>query len=150
MWLLPNNVAHEKAHQRWIAREDEAQLVGFMAAIHSDDAYVRYSAFLNALHQLFGDLYRLEPTGRERRHQQMGESVQRDLAKINDFYAASSTKIGTKIWNFTYDKILRVRGDSRGIASYGRVTRLYVLYARQHGGTFPENASSDSRSIPHY
>lgn len=39
--------AHEMAHQRGIAREDEANFVAFLACISADSEYVRYAGFLN-------------------------------------------------------------------------------------------------------
>ena len=50
---LPIVVAHEKAHQRGITQEGEANLVAFMACSRaSDSAYVSYSAYLYATAQL--------------------------------------------------------------------------------------------------
>ena len=49
--------AHEMAHARGIAREDEANFVAFLACVHAEDPYVRYAGYagllqyvLNALH----------------------------------------------------------------------------------------------------
>lgn len=39
--------AHEMAHQRGIAREDEANFVAFLACISADSEYIRYAGFLN-------------------------------------------------------------------------------------------------------
>jgi len=39
--------AHEMAHQRGIAREDEANFIAFLACISADSEYVRYAGFLN-------------------------------------------------------------------------------------------------------
>ena len=41
---VPHAAAHEMAHQRGIAREDEANFMGFWVCIRSDDAYVRHPA----------------------------------------------------------------------------------------------------------
>ncbi|NIR77793.1 MAG: DUF3810 domain-containing protein, partial [Gemmatimonadetes bacterium] len=40
---FPAVAAHEQAHQRGIARENEATFAGVLAAIHADDPLVRYS-----------------------------------------------------------------------------------------------------------
>ena len=39
--MLPHTIAHEKAHQRGIAREDEASFIGYLACMLSADAYTR-------------------------------------------------------------------------------------------------------------
>ena len=46
---LPYVIAHEKAHQRGFAREDEANFIAFLVCINSTHPYVRYSGYLNAL-----------------------------------------------------------------------------------------------------
>jgi hypothetical protein len=43
-YTIPFTAAHELAHQRGIAREDEANFVAFLVCIESEDAYIRYSA----------------------------------------------------------------------------------------------------------
>ncbi len=48
-YTLPYTAAHELAHQRGIAREDEANFVAFLVCISSDDAYIQYSGYLNML-----------------------------------------------------------------------------------------------------
>jgi hypothetical protein len=40
---LPHIIAHEKAHQRCITSEDEANMFGFLACTRSDDTSARYS-----------------------------------------------------------------------------------------------------------
>lgn len=42
-YTIPFTAAHELAHQRGIAREDEANFVAFLVCINSDDPYIRYS-----------------------------------------------------------------------------------------------------------
>jgi hypothetical protein len=46
---LPYVIAHEKAHQRGFAREDEANFLAFIVCINSPDPFVRYSGYLNVL-----------------------------------------------------------------------------------------------------
>ena len=48
-YTLPYTAAHELAHQRGIAREDEANFVAFLACVSSDDLYIQYSGYLNML-----------------------------------------------------------------------------------------------------
>ncbi|MBR2478999.1 MAG: DUF3810 domain-containing protein [Clostridia bacterium] len=48
-YTLPYTAAHELAHQRGIAREDEANFIAFLACTASDDLYIQYSGYLNML-----------------------------------------------------------------------------------------------------
>ncbi len=48
-YTIPYTAAHELAHQRGIAREDEANFVAFLVCSASDDIYIQYSGYLNML-----------------------------------------------------------------------------------------------------
>ena len=56
-YSLPFTAAHEMAHQRGIAREDEANFVAFLVCIGSDDPYIRYSGYLSMLEYFLPNLY---------------------------------------------------------------------------------------------
>ena len=46
-YTLPFTAAHEFAHQRGVAREDEANFIAYIACINSDDPYIKYSGALS-------------------------------------------------------------------------------------------------------
>lgn len=48
-YTVPFTIAHEMAHQRGIARENEANFIAFLVCVRSDLAYVRYSGYMNML-----------------------------------------------------------------------------------------------------
>ncbi len=57
-YTLPFTAAHELAHQRGIAREDEANFVAFLVCSSSEDSYIRYSAYLMMLEYVTNAYYR--------------------------------------------------------------------------------------------
>src|ERR1051326_7677048 len=58
---LPFTIAHEKAHQRGYALEDEANFIAFLVCIKSADPFCRYSGYLMAASHLLSSFYRLAP-----------------------------------------------------------------------------------------
>ncbi len=56
-YTLPFTAAHELAHQRGIAREDEANFVAFLVCSASEDSYIRYSAYLMMLEYVTNAYY---------------------------------------------------------------------------------------------
>jgi hypothetical protein len=46
---LPYVIAHEQAHQRGFAHEDEANFIAFLVCVNSTHPYLRYSGYLHAL-----------------------------------------------------------------------------------------------------
>lgn len=134
---LPHTMAHEKAHQRCIASEDEANFFGALACMRSDDAYVRYSGWLFAQRQLLNELYSLDAElARElikRRH----AGVQRDIDDVRAYWqrhsegaAGTVGQVSTAV-NDTYLKVNQVEG---GVRSYQLSAQLLVAYARRQGG----------------
>lgn len=57
-YTLPFTAAHELAHQRGIAREDEANFVAFLVCSSSEDSYIRYSAYLMMLEYVTNAYYK--------------------------------------------------------------------------------------------
>ncbi len=130
---LPHTVAHEKSHQRGIAREDEANFLGYLACATSDDPYTRYSGYLFAQQQLLGELVRRDLPRARQVAASRGKGVFRDLEAIRVFwqqYEGPAARM-SETMNNTY---LRSQGDRRGIAAYGASRNLIVLFARHNGG----------------
>ncbi|MBQ5837938.1 MAG: DUF3810 domain-containing protein, partial [Clostridia bacterium] len=59
-YLMPFTMAHEMAHQRGIAREDEANFVAYLVCIGSNDDYIRYSGYANMANYLNSALSRAD------------------------------------------------------------------------------------------
>ena len=53
---LPVVIFHEYAHQMGYADEAEASFIGFMKAVKSNNANVRYSGYFNALLNLLNEI----------------------------------------------------------------------------------------------
>lgn len=129
---LVQSVAHEAAHQRGIAPEDEASFVGFLAASRAPHPLARYSALLFAQRHLVSAATSGAPGLREQLTAARLPGVTRDL---RDLYAYLRRRIdpaarATRRVNDAYLRSNRVEG---GIASYGLVTRLLVAEARAGG-----------------
>lgn len=134
---LPHTIAHEKAHQRCIASEDEANFFGTLACLHADDPYVRYSGYLFAQRQLLNELFALDPARAERLLKQRYPGVQRDVDGVRAFWAQYREGMAGKVGqvstavNDTYLKVNNVEG---GVRSYELSALLLVAYARRQGG----------------
>lgn len=53
---IPHTMCHELAHTKGYISEDEANLIGFLACIRSDDEFFKYSGYLSVLGYLDSDL----------------------------------------------------------------------------------------------
>ncbi len=131
---IVHTIAHEKAHQRCVANEDEANFLGFLACVLSDDPYARYSGYLFAQRQLMGELIKIDPAAVKALVSLRCKGVQSDVTYSKIFwhlYGGPAQNLGHAM-NDAYLKANRVEG---GAFSYQMSARLLVLLARQNGGT---------------
>ncbi len=125
--LLPANIAHELAHQRGIASEQECNFLAVAACLASDDAAYRYSGCLMGYIHLGNALYSAHRERWAAVYESLPDTVRADLASHSAYWgqfegltAAVSKKI--------YDTTLKSYGQTDGIRSYGTVVDLLVAY----------------------
>ena len=129
----PHAVAHEMAHQRGFAREDESNFVGFLVAATSDDEFSRYSAYLFAQRQLLGAMARTDREAAIALAQQRSPGVQRDVETIREYWEQfdGPAREAARSANDAYLRTNRVPG---GVLNYGRSVELLVAYSHSRGG----------------
>jgi len=129
----PESVAHEKAHQRGIAPEDEAGFIGYLACAMSDDPYAKYSGTLFAQRQILSELGHYDPTRTRTLIARRVPGVQRDVDYMLAFwtkYEGTAERVSRRV----NDRYLKSQGVKEGIAAYAASRDLIVLFARQNGG----------------
>lgn len=131
---LPATVAHEKAHQRGIASEDEASFVGYLACVYSEDAYVRYSGCRFAQWQLLSALFTRDSERARALLEKQSPGVRRDQEAEGEFWA-QFRGILADVSDVVNDAYLRSQGVEGGIDSYAMCARLLVLFARHNDQT---------------
>ncbi len=131
-WQQPHTRAHEMSHQRFVASENEANFMGFLASVHSDDPLARYSGWLFAQRQVLRALIHLDSESGFERLLMRYPGVQRDVNESRAFwtqYDGPVADMGSAV-NDVYLKINQVEG---GTQSYSRSLRLIVRWARSCG-----------------
>lgn len=126
-YTVPFTVAHEMAHQRGIAREDEANFTAFLVCVRSDSVYVRYSGYMNMLEYVASALYK---TDKELYSSLVSEYDARTKGEINAyhrFYMENKNETLGKLSDKVNDTYLKAQG-TEGVVSYGYVVRLAVAY----------------------
>lgn len=142
----PQVVAHEKAHQRGINREDEANFLGWLAAASSDDPLARYAAAVFAQRQLLRPLLAVDEARARSLVAERVPGVQRDVDDLRDYWSVSTGRTG-RIANRMNDAYLRGNRVADGVASYGRAAELLLAWAARSGGQLapvPDDAPTAS------
>lgn len=125
--LLPANIAHELAHQRGIASEQECNFLAILASTTCEDVNYRYSGYLMGYIHLGNALYRADRDRWQAVYDLLPEDVIADLRYHSSYWAqfeGTTATVSKKI----YDTTLKGYGQSDGIKSYDTVVDLLVAY----------------------
>lgn len=123
-------ICHEIAHQRGIAREDEANFVAWLVCTHSTEHWVRYSGNLLALSYSLWAWYSVEPDAARDAFKSWDEDVRGDLMRLWSFWDTRRSTV-TELARATNDLFLKGQGQAAGARSYGRMVDLLVAWRRR-------------------
>lgn len=129
-FTLPFTAAHEFAHQRGIARENEANFVAFLVCINSDDTYIRYSGYMNMLQYLLNALYSADRDMYKEFYSSLANETKKELAAYSSFFDKYRDSTASKVSGTINDTYLKLQG-TEGTKSYGMVVDLAVAYYAQ-------------------
>lgn len=126
-YVLPFTAAHELAHQRGIAREDEANFVAFLVCIASDNPYIRYSGYLNMYEYVSSALYKASKSYYTQLRNTLDTRILNEIASYNRFFAKYRETVIANVSETVNNTYLVMQGTS-GTKSYGMVVDLAVAY----------------------
>ena len=129
-YTVPFTVAHEMAHQRGISREDEANFVAFLVCAASEEAYIRYSGYLNLLEYVNNALARSDGEVFAEAWGMLSPRVQEEIRAFNVFYQRYQNTVVKDVFEAVNDAYLKGNG-TQGTVSYSMVARLACLYFAQ-------------------
>ena len=127
-YVLPYTAAHEFAHQRGIAREDEANFVAFLVCMESDDHYIRYSAYLNLYEYVSNALYSANRDAHTSVYYKLPYGAMTDMAAYSKFFKKYQKTVVSDVSGAVNDTFLNFNGVEEGSKSYGMVVDLAVAY----------------------
>ncbi len=126
-YTLPYTAAHEMAHQRGIAREDEANFVAFLVCIASDDEYIRYSGYLNLYEYVSNALYSADKDAYSEVRSGLDAKARVEMAAYSKFFDKYRENIAANVTETVNNTYLTIQGTP-GTKSYGMVVDLAVAY----------------------
>ncbi|MGM9636866.1 MAG: DUF3810 domain-containing protein [Eubacteriales bacterium] len=127
-YTLPYTAAHEFAHQRGIAREDEANFVAFLASMESDDPYILYSAYVNMLEYVMNALYTANKDLYMDLYRQFDSRLVGEFNAYAQFYEKYRENKVADVSSAVNNSYLQSQGVEVGSRSYGLVVDLTVAY----------------------
>lgn len=130
-------ICHELAHTKGFIYEDDANLIGFLACIRSDDPFLQYCGYLSVLDYVNKDFIEsIEKNGSVyKSHIRISDVVAEDnifLTKENwqevEKKAVVSTATVKKVSNTFMDTTLKLNGVEEGVLQYNNVVGLLLEY----------------------
>lgn len=129
--FLPYTVCHEVAHVRGIAREEDANLVSFLACLASDRVDFQYSGYQYALVYCLDDLYFADTELYSEIYQGIPEGTLRDWDANNAYWVQFEGPIEETSESIN-DSFLKANQQDSGVRSYSEVTDLIISYYFQY------------------
>lgn len=127
---LPFTLSHESAHQLGFAREQEANFVGYLVGISSENPELRYSTEYFALKSLLRTLITEDEDFVKTMIEQYSEGMKRDYQAEKDFVDEYQGPMNT-FFAFTNDLFLKTN-QQEGAVTYSYFVDLLVRYERMN------------------
>ena len=134
---MPASMCHELSHLKGFLLEDEANFIGYLACVGSDDAFFRYSGYMSVLGYLDRDFY--DAIGQDNdiyfSHPVISEQVIKDDIFLTDEAweeveedALLDTEMVKEASDVIVETNLTINGVEDGKISYSRVVDLLLRY----------------------
>lgn len=130
-------VCHELAHTKGFINEDDANMIGFLACINSDDVFLQYCGYLSVLNYVNNDFYESinKDKNKYKSHVRISDVVADDnifLTRENwqtvEKKAVVKTETVKKVSNAFTETTLKLNGVEEGMQQYNKVVELLLAY----------------------
>lgn len=134
---VPATICHELSHVKGFIYEDDANFIGYLACISSEDSFFRYSGYLSVLDYLNKALYEsLENSEKAySAHEKCSPLVEHDNVFLTkdawaevEGKAVFDTETVRRASNTFLETNLQANGVEEGVASYGKVVEQLLVY----------------------
>ena len=127
-YVVASSSAHEMAHQRGIAREDEANFIAFAVLICSDDDFLQYSAYLDVLTYIMSSLRSSNKELYSEMISKLNNETKQDYNSYVAFFKKYADSPASNVTDKINDSFLQANGQQSGTKSYSLVTELVCAY----------------------
>ena len=129
-YALPATMAHEMAHAKGVARENEANVAAYVLCITAEDEYLQYSGLMNAAAVMLNSLPEEEYLELRSR---LAPEILQEYSNASAHYAQYDGWLDS-LSSFFNDLFLKSNGVPGGTRSYGQTAEsLVALFVRLSG-----------------
>jgi hypothetical protein len=127
----PFTACHELSHLRGYMNEGEANYIGWLACIGSDDPSFNRSGWLIAWSYAGGTLRRIDPGRYEKLLKKLPSYAVSETEENSMFWSTHETG-AAEVQDRVNDTYLKANGQKEGVQSYGMLTTLMLMYYLDH------------------
>nr|WP_322623606.1 DUF3810 domain-containing protein [uncultured Flavobacterium sp.] len=127
LYNQPTTTCHEMSHQIGYANESEANFIGFMASIYSNDMYFKYSGYSFALRYCIGNIAKFDEAKAKEIIKGVNKGIRKNFKESKDFNKKYESFI-EDIFEYIYDHYLKANEQKDGLETYSKFTGLLVNY----------------------
>ena len=123
----PFAACHELSHLRGYMNEGEANYIGWLACIDSDDKAFRRSGWLIGWMYAGNALKRIDPQRYDELCERLPAHAASEIEEDRLFWSSHEGKV-SEVQDRVNDAYLKANGQKDGIRSYGMVTTLMLMH----------------------
>lgn len=126
-YAFPTTALHEMAHQIGYASESEANFIGYLASINSDDKYFNYSGTVFALRYCLRSIEKMNPGKLEEILPEINYGILQNFEQSKLFWESYQTPV-EKFFEIFYDNFLKINAQEQGLETYSKFVGLLISY----------------------
>lgn len=126
-YTFPTTTLHEMSHQIGYASESEANFIGYLASVNSDDVYFKYSGTIFALRYCLRNIEKMNPDILEEYLSKVNYGIRLNFEETEQFWDSYQTPIEV-IFEVFYDNFLKANSQEEGLESYSKFVGLLISY----------------------
>ncbi len=127
-FVVASTSAHEMAHQRGFAREDECNFISFAVLLESDDPFLKYSAYLDVYANIVNALYTESPELYFEVASRLDKRVTADRQSYSRFFEKYADSKASEVADSMNDSYLQANGQTQGTKTYGMIVEIVTAY----------------------
>jgi hypothetical protein len=132
IYVQPFTTCHEIGHQIGYAKENEANIAGYLSAKSSDNIAFKYSVYFDLYYYAARELYVRDSNLLKPFKAQLRPSVRKDFHDLNAFYQQYQNPFEPYIRKL-YGNYLKANEQPQGLMSYNDVIAWLVAYYKKNG-----------------
>lgn len=129
-YTFPTTALHEMSHQIGYASESEANFIGYLASVYSDDPYFKYSGTIFALRYCLRNIEKMNPDALESYLAKVDYGIRLNFEETKAFWDSYQTPIEV-VFEVFYHNFLKANSQEEGLESYSKFVGLLMSYESQ-------------------